>query len=128
MPYRVMIVDDSRSMRAFVRRVMDLSGFEVDSCLNAANGADALALLHEQPVDIILTDINMPEMNGEEFVRQMAEREELRSIPVVVVSTDGTQNRIRRLLDLGAKGYVVKPFSPEALRAELERVLEVENG
>ena len=128
MPYRVMIVDDSRSMRAFVRRVMDLSGFEVDSCLNAANGADALALLHEQSVDIILTDINMPEMNGEEFVRQMAGREELRSIPVVVVSTDGTQNRIRRLLDLGAKGYVVKPFSPEALRAELERVLEVENG
>lgn len=128
MPYRVMIVDDSRSMRAFVRRVMDLSGFEVDSCLNAANGAEALALLNEQTVDIILTDINMPEMNGEDFVRQMAERVELRSIPVVVVSTDGTQNRIRRLLDLGAKGYVVKPFSPEALRAELERVLEVENG
>jgi two-component system, chemotaxis family, chemotaxis protein CheY len=128
MAYRVMIVDDSRSMRAFVRRVMDLSGFEVDSCLNASNGAEALALLNEQPVDIILTDINMPEMNGEDFVRQMAEREELRSIPVVVVSTDGTQNRIRRLLDLGAKGYVVKPFSPEALRAELERVLEVENG
>jgi two-component system chemotaxis response regulator CheY len=75
-----------------------------------------------------LTDINMPEMNVEDFVRQMAEREELRSIPVVVVSTDGTRNRIRRLLDLGAKGYVVKPFSPEALRAELERVLEVENG
>ena len=128
MAYRVMIVDDSRSMRAFVRRVMDLSGFEVDSCLNASNGAEALALLNEQPVDIVLTDINMPEMNGEDFVRQMAEQEELRSIPVVVVSTDGTQNRIRRLLDLGAKGYVVKPFSPEALRAELERVLEVENG
>lgn len=128
MPYRVMIVDDSRSMRAFVRRVMDLSGFEVDSCLNASNGAEALALLNEQPVDIVLTDINMPEMNVEDFVRQMAEREELRSIPVVVVSTDGTRNRIRRLLDLGAKGYVVKPFSPEALRAELERVLEVENG
>jgi two-component system chemotaxis response regulator CheY len=123
-----MIVDDSRSMRAFVRRVMDLSGFEVDSCLNAANGAEALALLNHQPVDIVLTDINMPEMNGEDFVRQMGEREEFRSIPVVVVSTDGTQNRIRRLLDLGAKGYVVKPFSPEALRAELERVLEVENG
>lgn len=128
MPYRVMIVDDSRSMRAFVRRVMDLSGFEVDSCLNASNGAEALALLNEQPVDIVLTDINTPEMNVEDFVRQMAEREELRSIPVVVVSTDGTRNRIRRLLDLGAKGYVVKPFSPEALRAELERVLEVENG
>ena len=128
MAYRVMIVDDSRSMRAFVRRVMDLSGFEVESCLNAANGAEALALLTQQRVDIILTDINMPEMNGEDFVRQMEQQDALRSIPVVVISTDGTENRIRRLLDLGAKGYVVKPFSPEALRAELERVLEVANA
>jgi two-component system chemotaxis response regulator CheY len=123
-----MIVDDSRSMRSFVRRVMDLSGFEVDSCFDAANGAEALALLHAHPVDIILTDINMPEMNGEDFVRELEREEKFRSIPVVVVSTDATQNRIRRMLDLGAKGYVVKPFSPEALRGELERVLGVANG
>ena len=128
MPYRVMIVDDSRSMRTFVRRVMDLSGFEVESCHYAANGAEALALLKQQGVDIILTDINMPEMNGEDFVRQIEQQDELRSIPVVVISTDGTENRIQRMLDLGAKGYVVKPFSPEALRAELERVLEVQNA
>ena len=128
MAYCVMIVDDSRSMRSFVRRVMDLSGFEVDSCFDAANGAEALALLHAHPVDIILTDINMPEMNGEDFVRELEREEKFRSIPVVVVSTDATQNRIRRMLDLGAKGYVVKPFSPEALRGELERVLGVTNG
>jgi two-component system, chemotaxis family, chemotaxis protein CheY len=128
MAYRVMIVDDSRSMRTFVRRVMDLSGFEVESCLNAANGTEALTLLSQQRVDIILTDINMPEMNGEDFVRQLEQRDALRSIPVVVISTDATENRIRRMLDLGAKGYVVKPFSPEALRAELERVLEVQNA
>ena len=128
MAYSVMIVDDSRSMRAFVRRVMDLSGFEVDTCLNAANGAEALALLDQHRVDIILTDINMPEMNGEDFVRRLEEQDRLRAIPVVVVSTDATENRIRRLLELGAKGYVVKPFSPEALRGELERVLGVENA
>ena len=107
---------------------MDLSGFEVESCLNAANGTEALTLLSQQRVDIILTDINMPEMNGEDFVRQLEQRDALRSIPVVVISTDATENRIRRMLDLGAKGYVVKPFSPEALRAELERVLEVQNA
>jgi two-component system chemotaxis response regulator CheY len=123
-----MIVDDSRSMRSFVRRVMDLSGFEVDSCFDAANGAEALALLHAHPVDIILTDINMPEMNGEDFVRELEREDKFRAIPVVVVSTDATQNRIRRMMDLGAKGYVVKPFSPEALRGELERVLGVTNG
>jgi two-component system chemotaxis response regulator CheY len=122
-----MIVDDSRSMRAFVRRVMDLSGFEVGSCLNAANGAEALALLNQNRVDLILTDINMPEMNGEDLVRRIEEQDEFRSIPVVVVSTDATENRIHRMLDLGAKGYVVKPFSPEMLRNELERVLGVEH-
>jgi two-component system chemotaxis response regulator CheY len=70
----------------------------------------------------------MPEMNGEDFVRRLEEQDKFCSIPVVVVSTDATENRIHRMLDLGAKGYVVKPFSPEMLRNELERVLGVENA
>jgi two-component system chemotaxis response regulator CheY len=125
MAYSVLIVDDSQSMRKFVRRVMDLSGFEVGSCWDAANGAEALALLRTHSVDIILTDINMPEMNGEELVAELEQQEAYRSIPVVVVSTDATENRIRRMIEIGARGYVVKPFSPEALRGELERVLGV---
>jgi two-component system chemotaxis response regulator CheY len=111
MAYSVLIVDDSQSMRKFVRRVMDLS--------------EALALLRTHSVDIILTDINMPEMNGEELVAELEQQEAYRSIPVVVVSTDATENRIRRMIEIGARGYVVKPFSPEALRGELERVLGV---
>ena len=128
MPYNVMIVDDSPSMRTFVRRVIDLSGFEVSSCLDAANGVEALELLGEHAIDIILTDINMPRMNGEEFVRKLEEHEKFRLIPVVVVSTDSTHNRIRRMLELGDRGYVVKPFSPEMLRNELERVLGAVNA
>ena len=123
MAYRVMIVDDSPSMRAFVRRVIALSGFEVEVCLNAGNGVEGLALLEQQAVDIILTDINMPEMNGEEFLRRLEEHERFRAIPVVVISTDATENRMHRMLELGAQGYISKPFSPEALRGELERVL-----
>jgi two-component system, chemotaxis family, chemotaxis protein CheY len=125
MAYRVMIVDDSPSMRAFVRRVIDLSGFQVDTCLNAGNGIQGLALLKQQAVDIILTDINMPEMNGEEFLRELETHERYRTIPVVVISTDATEDRMHRMLQLGAKGYIAKPFSPEALRGELERVLGV---
>jgi len=128
MAYRVMIVDDSPSMRAFVRRVIDLSGFQVDTCLNAGNGAQGLALLEHQAVDIILTDINMPEMNGEEFLRRLEEHDQYRAIPVVVISTDATQNRMQRMIQLGAKGYISKPFSPEALRGELERVLGVSHA
>ena len=128
MAYRVLIVDDSPSMRAFVRRVMDLSGFEVDACLNAGNGLEGLALLEKQAVDIILTDINMPEMNGEDFLRHLEEHDRYRTIPVVVISTDATESRMQRMMQLGAKGYISKPFSPEALRSELERVLGVSNA
>jgi two-component system chemotaxis response regulator CheY len=128
MAYRVLIVDDSPSMRAFVRRVMDLSGFEVDACLNAGNGVQGLALLEKQAVDIILTDINMPEMNGEDFLRHLEEHDRYRKIPVVVISTDATESRMQRMMQLGAKGYISKPFSPEALRSELERVLGVSNA
>jgi two-component system, chemotaxis family, chemotaxis protein CheY len=84
MAYCVLIVDDSPAMRAFVRRVMDLSGFELSACLEAANGQEALAVLRGHWVDAILTDINMPQMDGEELLRRLSEDEVLRSIPVTV--------------------------------------------
>ena len=123
MAFNVLIVDDSPAMRTFVRRVLDLSGLSVGRYLEAPNGEEALALLQAEWVDIILTDINMPAMDGEEFVRRLEQDELLRSIPVLVVSTDRTENRVRQMLTLGAKGYVKKPFLPETLREELERVL-----
>lgn len=125
MSYRVLIVDDSPAMRSFVRRVMQLSGFELSACLEASNGQEALDLLREEWVDAILTDINMPGVDGEQFLRRLAEDEVLRSIPVIVISTDATRNRIERLLSLGARGYITKPFLPETLRAELEATLGV---
>lgn len=128
MAYRVLIVDDSAAMRSFIRRVMEISGFECDVCLEAANGKEALEVLRREWVDLVLTDINMPTMNGEEFVRQLEQDEALRSIPVLVVSTDGTSQRIQQMMTLGARGYLAKPFTPEGLREELERLLEVPRG
>ena len=125
MAYRVLIADDSPVMRAFVRRVIELSGFELSECFEANNGEEALALLHSEWVDAILTDINMPVVDGEEFIRRLSADDMLRSIPTIVISTDATSNRIDRLMALGARGYVTKPFLPETLRAELERTLGV---
>ncbi len=127
MAYRVLIVDDSAAMRTFVRRVMELSGFDLAACFEAGNGQEALELLRREWVDAILTDINMPNVDGEEFLRRISADELLRAIPVIVVSTDATQNRIERLLSLGAKGYVTKPFLPETLRTQLEQTLGVPN-
>jgi two-component system chemotaxis response regulator CheY len=70
----------------------------------------------------------MPVVDGEEFLRQLSSDELLRSIPVIVISTDATQNRIQRLMALGARGYITKPFLPETLRAELERTLGAPNA
>jgi two-component system chemotaxis response regulator CheY len=128
MPFSVLIVDDSPVMRGFIRRVLTLSGFEVGEYLEAANGEEALAWLEGHSVDVILTDINMPKMNGEELLRRLETDERLRSVPTLVISTDATKARIQKMLSLGADGYMTKPFSPEALREELERVLGARNA
>jgi two-component system chemotaxis response regulator CheY len=128
MSFNVLIVDDSPAMRSFVRRVLELSGFSLGECFNAQNGQEALDLLHTHWVDVILSDINMPVMDGEQFVRAKGLDEALRSIPVVIVSTDRTQIRVQRMLTLGAKGYVTKPFLPETLRETLEEVLGQEKS
>jgi two-component system chemotaxis response regulator CheY len=123
MAYRVLVVDDSPAMRVFVRRVLRSSGMEVAECHEAGNGRQALDLLRKRRVDLILTDINMPEMDGEELLRSLKADEMLRSIPVFVISTDATEHSIARMRALGASGYVTKPFLPEDLRRRLEASL-----
>jgi two-component system chemotaxis response regulator CheY len=128
MAFNLLIVDDSPAMRSFIRRVLEISGFPVGECAQASNGEEALALLRRQWIDVVLTDINMPIMDGEELLRHMEADELLHSIPVLVVSTDRTEARVERMLAIGARGYVKKPFSAETLRDELERVLGVMNA
>jgi two-component system chemotaxis response regulator CheY len=125
MALNIMIVDDSPVMRAFIRKVMGLTGLDVGECCEAGDGEDALKSLQNRWVDLVLTDINMPRMNGEEFVRQLESDELLRTIPVIVVSTDSSDGRVQQMLSLGAKGYVCKPFLPQVLRDEVEKVLGV---
>jgi two-component system, chemotaxis family, chemotaxis protein CheY len=125
MAYNILLVDDSPAMRSFLRRVLDLSGLDVGRCLEAGNGQEALDLLCREWIDLVLTDLNMPVMDGEELVRRLAADESFRTVPVLVVSTDRTEARVRQLLALGARGYVAKPFLPETLRAEMDRALEV---
>jgi two-component system chemotaxis response regulator CheY len=127
MAFHLMIVDDSAAMRAFIVRVIWLSGLDVGICMQASNGQEALDLLRSNWIDIVLTDINMPVMNGEQFVCCMEADELLRTIPVLVVSTDGSEHRVRKMMSLGAKGYVKKPFSPEVLRKSMEQLLGVGN-
>ena len=123
MAFSVLIVDDSPAMRKFIRRVLSLSGLEIGECLDAGDGQQALDLLRTKWVDIVLTDINMPTMNGEQFMQQMATDPLLGSIPVLVISTDRSETRLERMLGLGARDYITKPFLPEALGDTMTKLL-----
>jgi two-component system, chemotaxis family, chemotaxis protein CheY len=125
--FRVLIVDDSPAMRKFIRRVLDLTGLEIAEGLDAGNGQEALDLLERNWVDIVLTDINMPVMNGEELLQRLAANPLLASIPVLVVSTDRSEARLARMMSLGAQGYVTKPFLPEALGDVMQGLLTGEH-
>ena len=122
---RVLIVDDAAAMRRYIRRIADLAGVGAYEYVEAENGAEALRLLREQPVDVVLTDIHMPVMNGLDFVREAMADPALQRIPIVVISTDGARSSMRAMVALGAMGYIEKPFSPERLSLELQRVIEV---
>ena len=105
MGLRVLIVDDSPLMRNVVRRVVKLSGVEIDVCLEAANGQEALECLRSQTVDLVLTDINMPKMSGADLLREMKQSGLLARIPTLVISTDAPEHRIHDMIELGAHGY-----------------------
>ena len=128
MALQILIVDDSPAMRHFIRRVARLSGVEGGHYLEASNGEEALRQLAARDVDAVITDINMPVMDGEEFVRRMRAEKRLESTPVIVISTDATLHRIHTMQALGAVGYLQKPFGPEQLRHELDRVLGVHHA
>jgi len=123
MAFNILIVDDSPAMRRVVRRVVGLSGVQVGNYLEAGDGKQALTVLRAEWVDLILTDINMPEMDGEELLVAVRKDDTLKSIPVLVVSTDQTEARIEQMLALGADGYISKPFAPAALSEEMHRLL-----
>jgi two-component system chemotaxis response regulator CheY len=125
MAYRIMIVDDSPVMRVFIRRVIQASGVEVSSYIEASNGRDALDKLSVEKADVILTDINMPVMDGEELLRCLHADKDLCSIPAIVVSTDASDCRMDRMQALGARGYLGKPFRPEDLRNAIEEGMGV---
>lgn len=116
MAYTIMVVDDSETIRSVLERTIGMTKLPVDAIIQAENGRDALEKLADNWVDIVFTDINMPEMNGIELVDEMNNHAEYQDIPVVIVSTEGSKSRIEQLRQKGVKGYLRKPFTPENIR------------
>ena len=123
MAFNVLIVDDSSSMRSVIKKTLQMSGFDVGRFFEAGNGGEALAVLEKEWADIILTDLHMPQMDGLAFLKTLRKEEILSSTPVIVVTTEGREERIKELLGMGAKACIKKPFRPEEIKQTLMEIL-----
>lgn len=117
---KMLIVDDSATMRKIIMRVLRQAEIPVSDILEAGNGKEGLQRLVAEPdIALVLSDINMPEMNGIEFLRAVRSRRDKSSLPVVMVTTEGGDPMMQTALDSGANGYVTKPFTAETIRRAL---------
>jgi two-component system chemotaxis response regulator CheY len=125
MAYNILIADDSLTARTFVARTLHVAGVPLNQVYEASNGQEALDLLEKVWVDLVIADINMPVMGGAEMVKRMRTADLLRSVPVVIVSTDHSAHRMAEMKKIGVQAYLTKPVTPEDLKATVERLLRI---
>jgi len=123
MGLQILIVDDSAAMRSILKKVVSLAGYEVDHCLEAQNGQEALDVLSQNWVDVILLDVHMPVMDGITMLEKVKENDLFSKIPIVLVTTEARKETLDRALSLGAKAHVKKPFRPETIRDIFQNIL-----
>jgi two-component system chemotaxis response regulator CheY len=124
---RILVVEDSASTRSLVRAILEDPAFSAAvgpvEVIEAQSGFDAMRLLPRQRYDLIITDINMPDVNGLELIHFIRRSDQYRKTPLVIISTQATERDVERGKKLGADAYVPKPFSPEDLRGACEKLL-----
>jgi two-component system chemotaxis response regulator CheY len=119
MPLNVLIVDDSSVMRAMIAKTIRMSGLDLGDVYQAGNGQEGLEAARSNWIDLVVADINMPVMNGEEMIDRMKADPELADLPTIVISTEGSSTRIERLESKGVK-FIHKPFTPEIIRDSIQ--------
>ena len=123
MAFNILIVDDSHVTRSMIARTIKMAGVPVGELYNAENGQGALDVLRSNWVDLVLADINMPVMDGMEMLEKMSRDPELRSVPVVIVSTEGSETKLEKMRQMGMRAFVKKPFMPDRIREVMREVL-----
>ncbi len=115
----VLIVDDSAAIRKILQRVLRQAEIPIGTVYEAGDGVEALETLKKQTVGLILSDINMPNMDGLEFLTKVRSEQAWQSLPIVMVSTEGTHAKVLEAVERGASGYVRKPFTAEQIKEKL---------
>ena len=123
MSYNLLIVDDSRSMRSVIKKVLEMAGFVDGNYYEAGHGKEALEVLKHEKIDLVLSDINMPEMDGMRLLDSIRNNIDTKTLPVIIISTEGSEERKKEADRLGANGYLQKPFQPEMVRSILHESL-----
>ena len=122
---KVLIIDDSAVMRKIIQRNIMQSGLLVDSFVEAGDGREGLEKAATGDVDLILCDWNMPNMTGIDFVKALRGSGQKNNIPIVMVTTEGSDAKIEEAKHSGANGHLTKPFTPEQLKAQLGNFLQI---
>ena len=122
-PPNLLIVDDSTAIRKILLRVLNQTGLELGQVLEAGDGKEALRLMEGRDISLVLSDINMPNMDGLELLRALRGSPQWHDLPVVMITTEGGQARVEEAIELGATSYVRKPFSADLLRDKLAALL-----
>ncbi len=125
MAFNILLVDDSATVRAVISKALKLAGVDINALYQAGNGEEALEVLEKDWVDLVFCDISMPVMDGEELVTAMNANGMIDTIPVVIVSSAGSEPRVARLRDKGVRDYIQKPFTPERIREVVDQVMGV---
>lgn len=123
MPLDVLIVDDSAAIRKILQRVLRQADVDVGQVYEAGDGLEALETLKKHKVHLVLADVNMPNMNGIQLLAQIKANAEWASVPVIMVTTEGSQSKVMEAAQLGAAGYIRKPFSAEQIKDKLANLL-----
>ena len=115
----VLIVDDSAAIRKILARVLQQTEVVTGTIFEAGDGVQALEVLREHPVSLVLSDINMPNMDGIEFLKEFRANSAWHGVPVVMITTEGSQAKVMEAVEAGASGYVRKPFTADQIKEKL---------
>lgn len=124
MDSEILVVDDSAAIRKILQRVLRGTGMAIGSIYEAGDGQEALETLKTKKIDLVLSDINMPKMDGLQLLASLKAAEKWRAIPVVMITTEGGETRVADAVKLGAAGYIRKPFTADQIKEKLAEFLE----
>lgn len=117
----ILIVDDSPTMRRIIKNTLERIGYK--NSIDASNGKEAIDLLEENPINFVITDWNMPEMNGLEFVTELRSKSEYKDLPIMMITTRGMKDDVLQAVQAGVNNYIVKPFTPETLEEKINKLI-----